>query len=642
MTAAIRTAPADPAREIVHRIQERHARGAAMNVRGVRADARELELAANRRFGNWAKALRASGIDPLSVARRRPWTAKQVIQAIRDLHERGVRLNYTSAHAANHGLPPAAVKQFGSWDAALRVAGFDPATMRVNRPPWTKTVIVRLIQDQVTPGMPLVARRIKPETAVLAAKRLFGSLKAAFRQAGVLPLVRMPLRWSKSRVVSEIQERSRAGKPVNCYSIVHEASDLYEAACRYVGSWSQALQAAGLDPEKVRRKRPPWTKGEVLAEVRARVAAGAFGMFISRIRPESLVHACRRFFGSVDAAVLAATGKPRQKDPLPPRPPRPAYVPVWDRQREAILARDRERAARKAARDEADRARVLAEIRRRHDSELPVNHTALQRDNPRLLTSMLRLFDKSWGRAVQAAGLDPLQIAGRTRWSREMIISRMRDRVARGLGVRTHQVQADDPWLCGAARRWFGRWDNVLDAAGIDLPRHARKPLKWTRESVIAAIHELQRAGRPLTQSAQHHHGANRAAPTLFGAWDAALIAAGIDPADVRRHCPPWTPESVLYEIRRKHAAGEALNTAALSRQSLRTRGIVFFGSWGAALAAAGLDPTEIRKDGRYGSRRLRPKPAKGQTDQPGPGAARPPGPRTGRTPPEPHRRAAQ
>ena len=57
----------------------------------------------------------------------------------------------------------------------------------------------------------------------------------------------------------------------------------------------------------------------------------------------------------------------------------------------------------------------------------------------------------------------------------------------------------------------------------------------------------------------------------------------------------PWTAEALIEEIRRKHRAGEPLNARDVTPNWIRRPAGRLFGSWDAALAAAGLDPMEIR-----------------------------------------------
>jgi len=114
---------------------------------------------------------------------------------------------------------------------------------------------------------------------------------------------------------------------------------------------------------------------------------------------------------------------------------------------------------------------------------------------------------------------------------------------------------------------------------------------------VIRGIQQIHAGGGKVNHAALGRNSISRAGVLLFGSWDAALKAAGLDPDDIRVYRKPWTPEEVILEIQRKHRHGEALNAKNVSSYSLRRRGKVFFGSWDAALTNAGLDPSKIRKN---------------------------------------------
>jgi hypothetical protein len=139
----------------------------------------------------------------------------------------------------------------------------------------------------------------------------------------------------------------------------------------------------------------------------------------------------------------------------------------------------------------------------------------------------------------------------------------------------------------------------------------------------LAFIHATYARGGAVNHAALGRNSVTRAATLLFGSWDNALREAGLDPAQVRLYREPWTPVSLLEEIQRKARAGEPLNARDVSPYSLRRRGGIFFGSWDATLAAAGLDPAKVRKSKTRGNRRKRGRSV-GPEDPSGRGHAKP------------------
>ena len=104
----------------------------------------------------------------------------------------------------------------------------------------------------------------------------------------------------------------------------------------------------------------------------------------------------------------------------------------------------------------------------------------------------------------------------------------------------------------------------------------------WTNETVICAIQDYYRQGR-LAKVRNEDCGLYLAAAKRFGTWHKALIAAGITPTR-----QSWPRERVIAEIIDRHRRGLPL-TCARKESSLRGAAVRHFGSWHAAVLAAGL-----------------------------------------------------
>ena len=88
----------------------------------------------------------------------------------------------------------------------------------------------------------------------------------------------------------------------------------------------------------------------------------------------------------------------------------------------------------------------------------------------------------------------------------------------------------------------------------------------WPRNRVIAEIRWMANRRRPLNHAAVRHSGRQpltKAGKKLFGSWDKALRAAGLDPEEVRlqRH---WTEEKVLNALR---GLGEFVGSHRINRR---------------------------------------------------------------------------
>jgi DNA-binding XRE family transcriptional regulator len=189
-----------------------------------------------------------------------------------------------------------------------------------------------------------------------------------------------------------------------------------------------------------------------------------------------------------------------------------------------------------------------------------------------------------------------------TRWTHESVIEAIQARHAKGHSLAYTAAVAEDEALTGGARKAFGSWPLALTAAGFDPAEHRLKRIKrrsWSPESVIAGILDHMAAGHDLdAHSIQIRDGALvGAARTHLGGWDAALLAAGLDPADHRR-AGTWSRTKIIHAIQRAHQHGADLSDKTadgLARDLYKAAG-ANFGGWRQAIEAAGLDYATIRR----------------------------------------------
>jgi hypothetical protein len=178
----------------------------------------------------------------------------------------------------------------------------------------------------------------------------------------------------------------------------------------------------------------------------------------------------------------------------------------------------------------------------------------------------------------------------RTRWTREKILRYILEREADGRALNAGG-EGIDPLLYSAARRIFGSWRNAIIAAGIP-PERVMTWERWSPARILAKIRQISRRRRPLTTDQVEHryHNLVTAARRHFGSWSKAVLAAGVDPTKLQR-VVPWTRERVVEAILTRALRGEPLVARLIEPRSLVESGQRFFGSWQAALTAAGVDP---------------------------------------------------
>jgi hypothetical protein len=109
---------------IIEEIRKLKLQGADLSSKTMDETANPLIATARRRFGNWGNAVEKAGIDYDSVRRRRRWTREQIVDGIRELKDKGVRLQSGEVRQQAPALFAAACKPrfFGSWRKALHAA----------------------------------------------------------------------------------------------------------------------------------------------------------------------------------------------------------------------------------------------------------------------------------------------------------------------------------------------------------------------------------------------------------------------------------------------------------------------------------------------------------------------------------------
>jgi hypothetical protein len=193
----------------------------------------------------------------------------------------------------------------------------------------------------------------------------------------------------------------------------------------------------------------------------------------------------------------------------------------------------------------------------------------------------------------------------------------------------------------GQGKFRYGSWFQALTFAGFD-PENIRRRMSWSKDSLIEAIRLLHLNGVSLNTRAIDHDDSLRTrrilkkqfkidisghavftraiSPQYFGSWDAALLAAGLDPSRIRRDhgVMQWrrSRHLILEAVRILYEKGVDLNAGAIQRDlSEKTKNILkeYFGlaisgkavylagrrafkSWDNALRLIGLDPEDIRK----------------------------------------------
>ena len=195
----------------------------------------------------------------------------------------------------------------------------------------------------------------------------------------------------------------------------------------------------------------------------------------------------------------------------------------------------------------------------------------------------------------------------RTAWTKERILTALKRLYKKREELSYNQLARKQQALVSAAAYHFGSYRKAVEKAGIDYATVTRRP-RWTKQAIISLIKQAKRSGEDLHWSAvtKRRDELGLAAfaslqPRLFGRWDRALHAAGLDADDVAIY-RRWDRHSILFELREMAQDGEQLNSGAIQKTDpgLHAAAVRHFGSYDSALKAARLEPNDHRRRRRW------------------------------------------
>jgi hypothetical protein len=265
----------------------------------------------------------------------------------------------------------------------------------MGKPKWTREEIIRRILDLDAKGYPLTVGKPGVTPALYqAGSRIFGSWRNALQAAGLSPdRGSRAERWPPAKILLVIRNLSQRRRPLRKNELEERFGSLVSAARRVFGSWSKAILASGVDPAKLRRV-VPWTRERVLETLLTRALRNQ-PVSARLMEPRSVVEAGRRFFGSWSATLEAAGLDPAVATVRPSPTNATATAPsITGARRVPPLKLS------------WTPAKVVEAIRARLLQQKPLNAVALQREELPLYSAARRYFN-SWRGALLAAGLCP-------------------------------------------------------------------------------------------------------------------------------------------------------------------------------------------------------------------------------------------
>jgi len=242
-----------------------------------------------------------------------------------------------------------------------------------------------------------------------------------------------------------------------------------------------------------------------------------------------------------------------------------------------------------------DKQQILQKLRQLHRAGRDLSYNALSRSMQPLLSAAAYHFG-SYRKAVEKAGIDYADVLRRPRWNKQRIIALIKQTRRKGEDLHWAAVTKRRDELGKAAfaslqPRLFGRWDRALSAAGLDADEVSRYR-KWDRNAIVFELKDRYRDGEAVNSGAiqRDEPGLHAAAVRHFGPYDAALRSAKINPDAVRRR-RTWTQPQVIKALKALARSGKNLSDSAVRRDdpALYGAAVRLFGTFTAARTAAGI-----------------------------------------------------
>lgn len=185
------------------------------------------------------------------------------------------------------------------------------------------------------------------------------------------------------------------------------------------------------------------------------------------------------------------------------------------------------------------------------------------------------------------------------KWSRESIGLEILRLYEKGENLNYAAVAQEQVALLRAATRYFGSWRSAIESAGLDYDAIRRYKI-WSRDRIIERIQELHVQGEDLSWRQVSLEGDPQLAAAAtkhkhFGSWGLAVAAAGLDYSQIRRY-RDWDEATIKIKLTELHAQGADMNAKQMEESdvALITAARRQFDSWDGALTAAGLDYKSI------------------------------------------------
>ncbi|KPB04727.1 hypothetical protein [Bacillus sp. CHD6a] len=305
---------------------------------------------------------------------------------------------------------------------------------------WNKELIVEKLKEFGINKENISGSDIKHSNQSLyrACFRHFGSCKEAISAAG-LNYKESQIKWNKDKVIKNIQEKNTSNIQLNDHYANRNYQKLYAAGQRYFGSWKEAVNAAGINYESIRKSKENnyWTPDKFKDRLFELINDNEqLSSQYIQDNHQDLYSAALKIYGSwKDAINFHGLDYPDISLYLRWKP-----------------------------------EEVIEEIKRLHRIKSDLSNKEIRITKNTLFKAAVRYFG-SWKRALDKADIDYniyLKTKPKGYWSEKQIINEIRKMFSEGKPINSSYVMTNNKSLYGTARRMFKTWEESVTLAGFD------------------------------------------------------------------------------------------------------------------------------------------------------------------------------
>ncbi|MFH1708080.1 MAG: MucR family transcriptional regulator [Planctomycetota bacterium] len=230
---------------------------------------------------------------------------------------------------------------------------------------------------------------------------------------------------------------------------------------------------------------------------------------------------------------------------------------------------------------------ILSRIKERLSRGMPVDTITIRKTEPQLYSAASRYL-KGWKAALERAGYDAETIRTKKRRTRNELAGELRAWVRKHGFLNSTKLETTRCGLLRATLRLFGSVRNAAKKLRLD---YQEGHVTWTAERVLQGIRKRAGRGKPLNYVAvvRDENKLKVHAEKLLGSWERAVeLAIGRDYSRICLH-KRWSRDAVVQAIRARHRAGKSVrhNKVRVDGEQLFQAALRYFGCWRKALKAA-------------------------------------------------------